>query len=49
MIGIGGDEVVHGIIYLMHAGATYQDVMRPSLRRGADPDHAEAARAAAVA
>jgi pyruvate/2-oxoglutarate dehydrogenase complex dihydrolipoamide dehydrogenase (E3) component len=28
MIGIRCDEVAHAIIYLMHAGATYQDVMR---------------------
>jgi pyruvate/2-oxoglutarate dehydrogenase complex dihydrolipoamide dehydrogenase (E3) component len=28
MLGIRCDEVAHAIIYLMHAGATYQDVMR---------------------
>jgi pyruvate/2-oxoglutarate dehydrogenase complex dihydrolipoamide dehydrogenase (E3) component len=28
MLGIRCDEVVHAIIYLMYAGATYQDVMR---------------------
>jgi pyruvate/2-oxoglutarate dehydrogenase complex dihydrolipoamide dehydrogenase (E3) component len=28
MLGIRCDEVVHAIIYLMHARATYQDVMR---------------------
>jgi hypothetical protein len=28
MMGIGCDEVAHAIIDLMHAGATYHDVIR---------------------
>jgi pyruvate/2-oxoglutarate dehydrogenase complex dihydrolipoamide dehydrogenase (E3) component len=52
MLGIRHDEVIHTIIYPMYARATYPDVMRAmpihSLRRRADPEHAEAARAAGV-